>query len=325
MILEFDDACWNEESIDWKRGLLELLALLANRNQHSLLARREPMLSWCESHMPSHVDYFKARLAAAQLRTNALRILISVAGADDVNSDPPWNLNVRSAYKLVNEPLRVVLENDQSDRSFVESTIPSFASWCSKGWVQPVMGGGSVMKKKISITNSDSMARWRTFYLFDSDRLHPSELATGWTPPRGDGCQGHVFQSECGGMPAGRWHMLGRRSIENYLPEPLLMARNPAVTTALFNAAVGSMAEFYNYKKGLAGDGVHPIVANQAIRAKRSQGFWVALPPPLPDELKHGYGNDVAEEFANVPPNHTWPLTILTEMDQLSETLQDAI
>lgn len=325
MIIDFDDICWSHADVEWKRSLVDLLALLANRPQHAVLAVPDLMLPWCCEHLALHVDYFKTRIASAQARANALKIQITPSGQSAVNVPPPWALTARAAYEVVNQPLRMVLENDQSDRIFVESTVPSFASWCQKGWVEPVMGGGSEMGKKILASGADLTARWRTFYLFDSDRLHPTELHATWAPPGGDGCQGYVFEQACTQMPPERWHRLDRRSIENYLPQAILAARNAATSTALFDVQVGVMAHFYNFKKGLGGDGVHPIAPNKQIRAARSQGFWTSLPMSNVNALQTGFGTNVAEEFNNVASNHVWSSDIVSEMNDLGDAIQDAI
>jgi len=325
MILDLDDTCWSDNNHYWQRELVELLVLLAIHEQHSVLATPSIMLRWCESHLNTHVDYFKTRLASAQLRANALRIQISPNGATSATGTPPWSLTARAACNIVNTPLRLVLENDQSDRKFVESTVPSFSYWCTRGWVAPAMGGGSAMEKDIKATSLDAVSRWRTFYLFDSDRLHPSELASTWTPPALDGCQGHKFESACISMPRERWHRLDRRSIENYLPESVLSAVNSGVTTTLFGATVGHMAKYYNMKKGLTGDGVSPPDPNKNVRASRNQGFWNSLPATDVKALERGFGSAISDEFTQVPQNHSWPADVILEMTALASALQDAI
>ena len=325
MIVSFDDDCWSLQDDVWKRSLTEVLILLAIHQQHVVLARPNAMLAWCAENLRLYDEYFRTRLASAQSRTNSLKIKVSPTGADAVAGNPPWNLTARAARELVNRPLRLVLENDQSDRLFVESTVPSFSRWCSNGWVSPAMGGGSAMEKDIAASTSDVVAKWRTFYLFDSDRLHPSELTVGWTPPSGDGCQGHNFEVACTGLPRARWHRLERRSIENYIPQAVLQNVNPTATSTLFGASVGLMARFFNMKRGLRGDGVSPPNPNKVIRATRCRGFWSSLPAAEVTSLESGFGTDVSDEFRNVPSAHAWPEDVLHEMDALAEALQDAI
>lgn len=325
MIITFEDSCWTLDNDSWKRSLTEVLVLLSMHQQHTVVADHKAMLNWCTEHLRLYVDYFKTRLAAGQIRTNALKVKVSPIGAGAVTYDPPWHLTAEATREIVNQPLRLVLENDHSDRLFVESTVSSFSQWCSNGWISPVMGGGSAMEKDIATTSGNSVAKWRTFYMFDSDRLHPSELAAGWTPPNGDGCQGHRFEVACAGVPRARWHRLDRRSIENYLPQVVLNGVNSAATTTLFGASVGQMAHYYNIKKGLAGDGVSPSNPNKSIRANRCQGFWTSLAGAEISSLESGFGNSVSEEFRNVPSAFSWSADVLREMNALAEALQDAI
>lgn len=325
MNIEFDDTCWASIEDEWNRGLIELLMLLVNRPQHSLLANPALMRDWINKYLILYGDYFTTRLAFSQSRANALKVKISIDGINQILGIPPWKITARAAYDLVSRPLKLVLENDHSDRMFVESTVPSFSGWCSNGWIEPTMGGGSAMKKDIQSTGSNDVARWRTFYLFDSDRLHPAELINNWSPPPGDGCQGYHFETACASMPQGRWHRLSRRSIENYLPEVILSAKNPTMALNLFDASVGNMAHFYNFKLGLAGDGVYPLNPKKTVRVSRSQGFWTSLSASSILALESGFGSNISEEFNNVPVNHAWPAPILNEMNSFSDALQDAM
>ncbi|MCV2419090.1 hypothetical protein [Paucibacter sp. DJ2R-2] len=325
MIVDFDDTCWSQQDESWNRSLLEFLVLLVMHEQHAVRAEPDSMIAWCSVHLRMHVEYFKIRLASSQARANAIVLRVLPSGDSGATAPPPWALTATAAGALVKRPLRLVLENGNSDRAFVESTIPSFTQWCDREWIDPDHGGGSEMQKDISETAMNVAAQWRTFYLFDSDRLHHSELASGWTPPNGDGCQGYKFERSCEALPRSRWHMLRRRSIENYLPPSVLSSVNVTTATVLFSSEVGQMAHFYNFKRGLAGDGVMPSDPKKVVRAGRSQGFWSQLSPPAVAALSQGFGEKISEKFNNVPVNHPWPNDVLLEMDALMGALQDAI
>ena len=85
------------------------------------------------------------------------------------------------------------------------------------------------------------------------------------------------------------------------------------------------MVHFYNFKKGLAGDGIFPPSIKQVARAARSQGFWTALPVNDINTLQSGFGSSISKEFGNVPGNFPWPADVLAEMYKLADALQDAI
>lgn len=325
MILDFADTCWKHADADWQRSLIELLVSLRRHESHSMLAAPDSMLTWCAEHLPLFADYFRARLTAAQPRTNALTISVSPTGATSAGGAPPWTLDAAATGEVINRPLRLVLENDESDRRFLASTVASFSAWCDKGWVETVMGGGAAMGSKITTAGADAVARWRTFFVFDSDRLHPDEFAAGWAPPGGDGCQGHQFETLCAAIPRERWHCLERRSIENYLPPSVLQPLEANLAATLFGPAVGRMAHFYNMKRGLQGDGISPANPKKAIRAGRSRGAWTALSAADIAALESGFGAAVANEFGNVPANHPWPSSVVAEMNLLADALQDAM
>lgn len=182
------------------------------------------------------------------------------------------------------------------------------------------------MTKKIGDVAADPTRRWRSFFIFDSDRLHPDELDPAWPGTRSpDQCQGHNFERACALLPRGQWHRLERRSIENYLPKSVLPLEKEKLTEQLYSPEVGSMAWFFNMKGGLGLDGVHPAKPAQAIRAARSKGFWTSLDKDALEVLQHGYGADVARRFDHVPPSHPWPAEVLVEFDALSDRLLNAI
>ncbi|MFG6459887.1 hypothetical protein [Roseateles sp. BYS96W] len=325
MIVDFEDACWTTGSAEWDRSLVELLVLLVKNEQHAILADSNALLLWCARCLPTHVEYFKIRLAAAQCRANSLTVYVSVGGAAAAVGAPPWILTANAAQDIVSAPLRLFLENNKSDQMFVEATIPAFAKWRDSSWVTAVMGGGTAMQGDMKLAANDDVARWRTFFLFDSDRLHPDELNPGWAPPGGDRCQGHQFESLCAGLPANRWHRLSRRSIENYLPQAVLVPLNQQLAITLSSPSVGNMVKHFNFKEGLAGDGVSPPRATHAVRASRSKGFWLALTAAEVATLQNGFGSNVSNEFSNIPANYSWSHDVVSEAASLSDALQDAL
>lgn len=325
MNITFEDDCWSHKDSLWQKSLLSLLTLLEMRQQHAVLANPSLMVDWCNTNLPLYTAYFKARLSSAVSRTNSLKINISPTGASVIAINPPWILTAGAAWELINAPLRVMLENDNSDNTFLESTISKFSIWRSDNWIDVGKGGGSAMENDIKTVSTDIVKKWRTFFMFDSDRLHPDELAAGWNPPSGDGCQGHKFEVLCSSIPRERWHRLKRRSIENYLPEIVLNVSNPTTAATLFGASIGEMAHFYNVKNGLRGDGIHPLNPAKSIRAGRCKGFWTSLPSNYITSLEAGFGTKVFDNFCAVPPSHAWSADVLCEMDTLAQALLDAI
>jgi hypothetical protein len=234
-------------------------------------------------------------------------------------------LTAVAASEVVRRPLQLYLENNVSDQHFLTAAVSRFSKWCADGWLEVVMGGGSAMGADIAARSAEVVGRWRSFFLFDSDRLHPDELVPGWIPSRQDDCQGYKFECLCADIPAERWHRLERRSIENYLPAVVLRPINRRALDALVDPAVGAMAQFYNMKQGLTGDGVSPHDPNKAARAARSKGFWTGLPASTIADLEGGFGKHISNAFSNVPHNHPWSAEVIAEMQALSNALQGAM
>lgn len=336
MNIYFEDSCW-EATQD--AHLLRLLTTLERRDQHGIFADVTRLSHWCQQQMPGYVELLQLRIAKNVPRTNAIKLYICPTGAAQITQDPPWTLNAEAALPLIDQGLKLFLENNESDWRFLCALHPEIYKWKVKGWIDVQMGGGSAMKTTIEHTSQAIDLKWRHFFMFDSDRLHPDELDLSWTVPSGDGCQGFQFERACAHIPQRHWHRLNRRSIENYLPFPLLRTSKATCATALENPAVKNfvlkraegapvqwdMSKFYNMKKGLNGDGIHPPNSNKAKRAARSQAFWSNLSPSLKNDLENGFSDNIAEEFKNIPPNFAWPNDISDEIETFISLLQDAL
>lgn len=321
------DSCWSRTDSAWVHEFCEILVALGRRAHHPIAGDSALMEKWCQSQIPAYIEILTARLLGSTLRSNAIQITIAPNGHSNVAGSPPWTLTAQAALPLVERPLSVFLENDESDFLFLRSLSAGIDGLVGSRAVEIIHGGGSNMQTKIVRAGSHVLTQWRSFFVFDSDRLHPVELAPGWGPPGGDGCQGHIFETACTAqkMPKSRWCMLRRRSIENYLPLDVLAVRDAGCASVLFSPQVGSMLHHYNMKKGLKGDGIWPADPRKTIRASRTQGAWDVLPETSKDGLQSGFGPDVAEEFRNVSPTHQWESDILAEADAMFAALYDAL
>lgn len=321
------DTCWNHHDSSWIHALCDLLVALGRRTHHPIAGDADRMERWCQSKIPAYVEIVRARLLGSTLRSNALQITIAPDGASAIAGSPPWTLTAGAALPLVEKPLCVFLENDESDLMFMQAMNIGIDGLIHSSAIEISHGGGSTMQAKIARAGANLQAQWRSFFIFDSDRLHPTELNPSWVPPRGDGCQGHIFETACAvsNVPQSRWHMLRRRSIENYLPLAVLSARDAACAAVLSSPSVGCMLYYYNMKKGLDGDGVWPLNPSKQVRASRSCGAWSALSTADRDGLQSGFGSNVAEEFRNVGSTHRWESDILAEADVLLAALYDAL
>lgn len=326
MNLIFEPGCWSDENADRRRALVDLLILVHKRPVHSVQADRETLVRWCKVQLPTHVEVLEARLGAAWPRAGAVDLHICPDGADQITGEPPWTLTASAAFRVLEEPLVLVLENQEADRIFLEALLPDLRSWRDTHGVRIEHGGGSDMLRRIEEVSAHPTRRWRTFFVFDSDRLHPEELCEDWEGPQPpDVCMGWNLERACREIRAARWRRLNRRSIENYLPREPLERRMPHVAGVLFGPQVGKLAHFYNMKRGLRGDGVHPPDPGRPQRAARSRGCWSALSQEDRDALNNGFGDKVAVAFNELPVDQRWPEDVLAEIAALSDQLQDAI
>lgn len=321
--------CWTCDDAEWRADLVGLLDALRVHKQHSVQTRVDSLKEWCVEEAPSLLGSLLGRVNQSQPRADAVELRVHPDGVESVEHDPPWRLHAKTAASLVRQPLQLYLENVKNDANFLRAVLPELAQWESAKLLKLEHGGGSDMTTTIKDVALNGAARWRTFFLFDSDRLHPDELAPGWSAPSRDGCEGWQMHQalENAKMPPSRRHQLNRRSIENYLPQSLLSQRDATRAEALHSSAVGRMSWFFNMKKGfqhdlfIKGDPERP----NHIRAARSRGFWTSLPEEIQAALRQGFGDDVATLFPQVPPDHAWPPDVRDEVAKLHIALLDAL
>ncbi|MFO7563765.1 MAG: hypothetical protein R6X02_14060 [Enhygromyxa sp.] len=158
--------------------------------------------------------------------------------------------------RLLRRPLRLKLENEINDRHFLERTVPAMwrKRWrtaMSNGWIEPEQGGGISEIRRVLINEvaADDCRRLRLWVMFDSDATGPGDVHEEAERTRA--------ACEDVGVP---YHMLERRMIENYVPEPAMRGW----VTRVQAAAQGSNS---------------PKAHEEARRlVKAIEGYW-ALPP----------------------------------------------
>ena len=327
MNIVISDAAWFVEERNWETQLGTLLIELLQHPSHSVDADAGVMIKWCEGRIPLYAEELRALLLRSNPRANACEVTVHPDGSALLAGPPPWCLTASAALPLIRQPLRLFLENDDADWSFLCSVATCIAGLKTRAALEVMHGGGSELKRKIVDVGADDMKKWRSFFLFDSDRLHPSELDSGWRTPSGDGCEGYQFQVACtiANIPSTRWHMLRRRSIENYLPQRVLEIEKPDCASVLFSANIGEMLYFYNMKDGLEGDGIWPPNPRKPVRSRRSQSRWDALSADEKNSLRAGFGKNIADKFKSLPKNQSWDAEILAEGVVIASALLDAI
>lgn len=231
------------------------------------------------------------------------KVMIRIAAI----SAPDWTLPipvlpVSVACRLLDMPLRLLLENRRNDGNFLRAMAPPhlrkrFTACEDSGWIERVHGGGlEEMLHRIEEDAKTPMDRLRLWVMYDSDarrRFDPDnpEAAAPWGPATTSIAVGKACDSA--GIHA---HRLWRRAMENYLPAEVLHAwawnndkrrkirEKRAKKVRTFLAMSPEQRHYFNMKEGITGDegsgrGVSPIYSSEE---KNNQ------------DLQTGFGTDLA-------------------------------
>ncbi|MBF0178951.1 MAG: hypothetical protein HQM03_02865 [Magnetococcales bacterium] len=184
---------------------------------------------------------------------------------NDNPQTPRHGLSLDQALHLLNEPLGVMVENADNDWAFLLGILPTeirkkVIDAEEKGWLICLHGGGSTLERQLEKRAKNPNKRWRTFVLFDSDRLHPDELQPEWQPPNRQTCQAYWIEQQLAISYPGQYWRLNRRSIESYMPHDRLQRASRqnqnihADAADAFRRLSRDGQRHFNIKKGFAGD-----------------------------------------------------------------------
>jgi hypothetical protein len=220
-------------------------------------------------------------------------------------------LSIDDALTLLQKPFRIFLENGVSDRGFLLAMIEvaigatpaadgrayreEFERRADREWLEfEGCGGVGELEKRVRWAGNKPDRALRCAALFDSDSVEPARALTETEAERRrrahQRCRAVAQACESGQVA---FHMLHRRSIENYLPVAALRRhRAPAGKAAARDferkcralEALGLERRVYNMKGGFEKD-------------RRSSPAPVWLPPDQNTPLEEGFGADVAELF----------------------------
>src|SRR3990167_7790631 len=179
--------------------------------------------------------------------------------------NPISTLSLDEAVSLLDHPLGLLVENAANDWHFLRRMMRASERQrlqyaVSRRWVEVLHGGGADLVPRLHDRASTPEGALRTFVLFDSDRRHPDELDSSWTPTLSEACQGFLNEAEAKAKVADRYWRLNRRSIESYLPRAELeikVSNTQGVPTGAVDVFFRMQPEarwYFNMKKGLNGD-----------------------------------------------------------------------
>jgi hypothetical protein len=278
----------------------------------------------------------EVRLVLNQGVSDATKLLADAVGitlTDASQSD--WKqarIQLCDAVRLLRMPLGLLLENRRADLHFLLALAPptqrqQLQSALEKGWVEVLHGGGleemQALIEELQVNVSQNINRLarllRLWVMFDRDSDRHDRTQCSSASLR--------LQELCAGvsMPEGycwslSYYQLGRRTIENYLPEPLLRQwqlaayggektkRRQAVNALCELRKIRPLAAHQlNMKRGLYGD--LDVIAQKAIRDSgrdiqdhELDQLFQGLPKWVRKALSQGFGKDVARFFAQEHP-----------------------
>ncbi len=204
------------------------------------------------------------------------------------------HLSATAACALLQQPFRILVENDNADMNFFRAFLPvsirqRFEQFLANHWIEfQHCGGITSLTERVRANRTNHAWRIRAFALFDSDGLIPGQISANASAAR----------SQCEGFVA--FHMLTARAIENYLNDIALDSwtrtgsasdrpRNKARFRAFRRFDRGQRSHF-NMKRGFDGDVDHDQLATVG-------NFYASVTPVDHTTLQHGFGRDIAAMY----------------------------
>lgn len=216
--------------------------------------------------------------------------------------DPEAILPLDDALKVLGQKLGFVLENAKHDWHFLlkimsKSQRERIQRAVDADWVESVHGGGADIVAQLKTRLEHPHIALRTALMFDSDRLHPDELAPEWSPNQIIGskrhCNAYDWEILAQQKLPNRYWRLQRRFIESYMPESELSKAANGTALAAFAAFWRMSANqrwFYNMKEGFEKDKIHQ---------GRKRDLYSDLLPADDMALQTGFGDKLARHYVN--------------------------
>lgn len=208
------------------------------------------------------------------------------------------SLTVGDALDLLGRPYRILVENGFSDRDFLLSSCARHdREWVEERiaaeWVEVEhCGGKEHLRKLVTEMKRERSRQLRASALFDGDGLRPGRAGN---QSIADLCHPEIHH-----------HMLGRRSIENYLPRRALerWARlsdgrqeelRLAKARELFEGLSHEQRAHYNVKEGFGGDERHH---------QRAPDLYEGIATETRRLLQDGFGETIARVYREQRLHH---------------------
>lgn len=216
-----------------------------------------------------------------------------------LTAQPRWErptvLTLQDALRVLESPLRVLVENQRRDGAFLAAIGFRYRRrWADlqQGGVELRHGGGvTEMSEQVRACGPGTIDRLRTFVIFDSDALAPGQPSA----------QSQRLRKECEELKIPH-HQLMRRAAENYLPPPALAektTRRGREQQDLFLEAAQAFGRLepaqrhhFNMKAGFQGD-------DKNSRRHEADQLFANVADEIRRPLARGFGRDVGDLFAD--------------------------
>lgn len=204
-------------------------------------------------------------------------------------------ITIDTVMDFLGQPLKIVLENVESDRLFVEKCLELLGEkQIDELWIEFVHGGGSDLAKVAQSYNG----KCRTFCLIDSDVISPPNIYNTPAKPKTIKnieriCQDNGYS----------FHILNKREMENYLPDRVLKIyleqKSRDFEHIYFNLS-SQCKDYFDMKKGLTSRNLElPIWG--AYKEMINQGNEeIAATAIGKKSVVEGFGEDVWKAFQYV-------------------------
>ena len=206
-------------------------------------------------------------------------------------------LSPEDAARLAETPLRILVENRESDGAFVKRIVAELDKTLHKLWSrlgQPMefdsVGGKGQMRLEVERRFQGSKHRPRLVAVIDSDRKGPADSASD---------QAHKLRRICEKRGVPCW-VLAKREAENYLPRMLFGERqgagaSHARSVDAWDRLNDDQKDFFDMKNGLSSS---PSAAEKQL--------FDGLSPKDRSILASGFGQNIHEcwNFWKVPDGH---------------------
>lgn len=255
-----------------------------------------------------------------------LRRAVRVVPGDrhDLKSVPP-TLDVRTALRVLRQPLRVLVENGRNDggrflrrASEIGRRSERLKRFLVDGWMEfDSAGGNDEMAEVIESNRANPAWTLRHYAIFDSDALSPGQPSAS--------AQKLLRRCQKSGVPH---HCLCRRAAENYLPPAALeylWAGSKEERLRQVHAyrdldQPGGRSErrhHFAMKKGFRGSPERPAPV------PHDDALYSGVPPERREALAYGFGGSILDVFST--PHADWERWMLDDGqgDEIGGMLDD--